>query len=210
MGSRGGLGGDVSRRLIPFAIAAAVSTWCSRRPSRDALLRRRHRGGPRGAGGFTGTAWATLVTNLALAPAKYVVMTLAVVFALLAGRMERRALTAVAIAIEQTSGEAAKQIAQRPRPSRELVAVVGNPSGFSFPSTFTTFIAVTFGSVLLLSLHSRVRKAGVVAAVAAPVIVVGWAARVALGAHWPSDVVLTTLVCLAWIWAARRVVLPAS
>jgi hypothetical protein len=32
---------------------------------------------------------------------------------------------------------------------------------------------------------------------------------VTLGAHWPSDVILTTMVCLVWIWAARRVVLPA-
>jgi membrane-associated phospholipid phosphatase len=48
------------------------------------------------------------------------------------------------------------------------------------------------------------------AGVAATVIVLGWAARVALGAHWPSDVVLTSLVCLAWVWAARRVILPAS
>jgi membrane-associated phospholipid phosphatase len=48
------------------------------------------------------------------------------------------------------------------------------------------------------------------AALAALVILLGWAARVALGAHWPSDVVLTTVICLAWIWAARRVVLPAS
>ena len=48
------------------------------------------------------------------------------------------------------------------------------------------------------------------AALAAMVILLGWAARVALGAHWPSDVVLTTVICLAWIWAARRAVLPAS
>ena len=102
------------------------------------------------------------------------------------------------------------RIAQRPRPSRDLITVVGNPSGFSFPSTFTTFVAVTFGSVLLLALHSRARRAVVVAALAALVILLGWAARVALGAHWPSDVVLTTVVCLAWIWAARRIVLPAS
>jgi hypothetical protein len=46
--------------------------------------------------------------------------------------------------------------------------------------------------------------------VAIVVIVLGWAARVALGAHWPSDVVLSTVVCLSWIWAVRRVVLPAS
>jgi membrane-associated phospholipid phosphatase len=200
----------VARRLIPFAVAAVVSILVFTAVSLT----------PYFAGDVTvaravqavspGTAWATLVTNLALEPAKYVVMTLAVVFAFWLAGWKGAVLALVAIAIEQYFGEASKQIAQRPRPSRELIAVVGNPSGFSFPSTFTTFIAVTFGSVLLLALHSRVRRAGGVAAVAAFVIVLGWAARVALGAHWPSDVVLTTVFCLAWIWAARRLVLPAS
>lgn len=157
-----------------------------------------------------GTAWATLVTSLALEPAKYVVMTLAVVFAFWLAGWKGAVITIAAIALEQNFGEASKQIAQRPRPSRELVSVVGNPSGFSFPSTFTTFIAVTFGSVLLLAFGSRVKQARLVAAVSALVIVLGWAARVALGAHWPSDVVLTSVVCLVWIWAARRLLLPAS
>ena len=157
-----------------------------------------------------GTAWATMVTNLALEPAKFVVMPMAVGLAYWLAGWKGAALTIAAIAIEQAGAEAAKQIAERPRPSRDLITVVGNPSGFSFPSTFTTFVAVTFGSVLLLALHSRARRAVVVAVLAALVILLGWAARVALGAHWPSDVVLTTVVCLAWIWAARRIVLPAS
>jgi membrane-associated phospholipid phosphatase len=157
-----------------------------------------------------GTAWAAQVTNLALEPAKYVVMALAVAAAYWLAGWKGALLTVAAIGIEQTAGEASKQIAQRPRPSRDLITVAGNPSGFSFPSTFTTFIAVTFGSVLLLALRSRVRMAAWAAGIGAAVIVLGWAARVALGAHWPSDVVLTSLVCLAWIWAARRVILPAS
>ena len=110
--------------------------------------------------------------------------------------------------IEQLGGEATKQIAQRPRPSRELIAVVGNPSGYSFPSTFVTFITVTFGSVMLLALRSPVRAATAVVATAAFVVLIGWAARVALGAHWPSDVVLATIICMTWLWAAIRVVLP--
>jgi membrane-associated phospholipid phosphatase len=157
-----------------------------------------------------GTAWATQVTNLALEPYKFVVMALAVGVAYRLAGWKGAAITIGAIAVEQAGGEASKQIAQRPRPSRELIAVVGNPSGYSFPSTFTTFIAVTFGSVLLLALHSRARLAVSAATVAVVVIALGWAARVALGAHWPSDVVLTTVVCLSWIWAVRRVVLPAS
>lgn len=200
----------MGRRLMPVLIAAAVSILVFTAAALE----------PYFAGDVTvaravqaispGTAWAQLVTNLALEPAKYVVMTLAVVGALWLAGWKGALLAAAAILIEQNFGEASKQIAQRPRPSRELIAVVGNPSGYSFPSTFTTFIAVTFGSLLVLALPSRVKQARMVAAGAALVIVVGWAARVALGAHWPSDVVLTTLVCVTWIWAARRLLLPKS
>lgn len=197
-------------RLIPAAIAAAVSilvfTAASLVPyfAGDVAV-------ARAVQAFSpGTAWATQVTNLALQPVKFIVIPLAVGFAYWLAGWKGAALTVAAIAIEQAGGEASKQIAQRPRPSRDLIAVVGNPSGFSFPSTFTTFIAVTFGSVLLLALHSRAKMAVTAAALAGLVILLGWAARVALGAHWPSDVVLTTVICLAWIWAARRVVLPAS
>ena len=196
--------------LIPAAIAAAVSilvfTAASLVPyfAGDVAV-------ARAVQAFSpGTAWATQVTSLALQPVKFIVIPLAVGFAYWLAGWKGAALTVAAIAIEQAGGEASKQIAQRPRPSRDLIAVVGNPSGFSFPSTFTTFIAVTFGSVLLLALHSRAKMAVTAAALAALVILLGWAARVALGAHWPSDVVLTTVICLAWIWAARRVVLPAS
>jgi membrane-associated phospholipid phosphatase len=40
--------------------------------------------------------------------------------------------------------------------------------------------------------------------------VLGCAARVALGAHWPSDVLLTSVICLSWIWATSRLVLGRS
>jgi undecaprenyl-diphosphatase len=153
-----------------------------------------------------GTAWATAVTSMATSPTKFVVMALAVALAWLLAGWKGAAIVVGAIAIEQTLAEASKQIAQRPRPSRELIAVVGNPTGFSFPSTFTTFMAVTFGTVMLLARRSRARTAPFVMGVTALMIVVGWAARVALGAHWPSDVVLTTVVCLVWVWAAIRAV----
>lgn len=197
-------------RALPFAIAFGVSAlvfWAAALEpyftGDVAVARAVQAASP-------GTAWAVQVTNLALAPAKYLVMALTIAIAYWLAGWKGVLLTVAAVAVEQTFGEASKQIAERPRPARDLITVVGDPSGFSFPSTFTTFIAVTFGSVLLLALHSRVRRAAWAAGVAAAVILLGWAARVALGAHWPSDVMLTSLVCLTWIWAARRVILPAS
>jgi membrane-associated phospholipid phosphatase len=155
-----------------------------------------------------GTEWASAITSLAAAPAKYIVMGAAVAMAGWLGGWKGAVIAIGAIAIEQAGGEASKLIAKRPRPSPELIAVVGTPSGFSFPSTFTTFIAVTFGTVWLLAQQSPRNAAPVVASVAAMVIVLGWGARIVLGAHWPSDVVLTTLVCMTWLWATVLVVAP--
>jgi membrane-associated phospholipid phosphatase len=155
-----------------------------------------------------GTEWASAITSLATAPAKYIVMTAAVMLAWWLGGWKGAVIAIGAIAIEQVGGEASKLIARRPRPSPDLIAVVGKPAGFSFPSTFTTFIAVTFGTVWLLARRSRQNLAPVVASVTAMVIVLGWGARIVLGAHWPSDVVLTTAVCMTWLWATVLVVDP--
>lgn len=198
----------MSPRLLPFLLALGVSVLVLTAVALE----------PSFAGDVTvaravqaispGTGWAAAVTSLASAPNKYVVMVLAVAIAWLLAGWKGAAIAIGAIALEQWLGEASKSIARRPRPSGDLIAVVGSPSGYSFPSTFTTFVAVTFGTVMLLARRSRARTAPFVRAVAALMIAIGWGARVALGAHWPSDVVLTTVVCLAWVWAAIRAVRP--
>jgi undecaprenyl-diphosphatase len=113
--------------------------------------------------------------------------------------------------LEQYGAESTKAIFERPRPSRDLIAVAGNPSGFTFPSTTITFFCATFGAVAVLAARRRTaRWRWPIFAVSAAMVALGCLARVALGAHWPSDVVLTTVICLAWIWAAARVVVPRS
>lgn len=155
------------------------------------------------------TAWAAAVTRTATPPAKYVVMTLAVGLAWALAGWKGAAVVVGAILIEQSFGEASKQIAQRPRPSRDLVHVVGNPAGYSFPSTFTTFYSVTFGSLMLLARRARPGPLAIAVMILSGVMIVaGWGARVALGAHWPSDVVLATVICMTWLWAAIRVAVP--
>ena len=66
---------------------------------------------------------------------------------LASGRPARALVVAVAIALEQTFAESSKLLFGRPRPSRELVAVMGNPTGLSFPSTFMTLYSVTVGAL---------------------------------------------------------------
>ena len=155
--------------------------------------------------------WATPVSRLAPAPAKYYVMVIALVLSYVVAGWRGLAITGGFIALEQYGAEYTKAIFRRPRPSRELIAVVGSPSGYTFPSTTITFFAVTFGSLAVLA--ARRKKAPgrwLIFAAAAAMLALGCTARVALGAHWPSDVLLTTVICLSWIWATSRVVLGRS
>ncbi len=152
--------------------------------------------------------WATPISRLAPAPAKYYVMGLAAMLAFALAGFRGLLLAVAFIALEQHGAEATKAWFGRPRPSRDLIAVVGSPAGFTFPSTTIAFFSVTFG--LLTVIAARVRKTPLalgVLVVAPVMLALGCLARVALGAHWPSDVILTSVVCLSWIWAASRLVL---
>lgn len=155
--------------------------------------------------------WATPISRLAPAPAKYYVMAIALAAAVILAGWRGLLLVAAFVLLEQYGAESTKAIFGRPRPSRDLIAVAGNPSGFTFPSTTITFFCVTFGALAVLAARRRsARWRWPIFVASAAMLVLGCLARVALGAHWPSDVVLTTVIGLAWIWAAARVVVPRS
>lgn len=150
--------------------------------------------------------WAGPISNLAPAPAKYFVMVVTAVVAYVLAGWRGLALIALFIAIEQYGAESTKAWFKRPRPSRDLIATASG-SGYGFPSTTVTFFCATFGVVAMLAL---VRKKSPgrwpLFAAAAVMIVLAGVARVALGAHWPSDVILTSVIGMTWIWAASRLI----
>jgi membrane-associated phospholipid phosphatase len=152
--------------------------------------------------------WATQVSRLAPAPGKYYVMAIVLTAALFVGGWQGLALVAGFLLLEQYGAESTKAIFKRPRPSRELISTFGSFSGYTFPSTTITFLSVTFGA---LGIVAMVRKNAPmrlpVMWISFVIVLLGCLARVALGAHWPSDVLLTALICMVWIWAASRVVL---
>lgn len=152
--------------------------------------------------------WATPVSRLAPAPGKYFVMAITIIAAFFVGGWRGLAVMIGFLLLEQYGAEHTKGIVERPRPDPHLVRVIGTPSGFSFPSTTITFFCATFGAVGVLALVRRKAPFRIAAMVLGfGMVLLGCAARVALGAHWPSDVLLTSLLCLVWIWAAARGVL---
>ncbi len=153
-------------------------------------------------------SWATAVSRLAPAPGKYYVMAVVLTAAIFVAGWKGAALIAAVLLLEQYGAESTKALFMRPRPSRELVSVFGNFGGYTFPSTTITFFSVTFGALGVLAMVRRNAPYRVpVMSIAFGMLFLGGLARVALGAHWPSDVALTALICLVWIWATARVVL---
>lgn len=195
--------------LLPFLLAAIVSVLIGVGVAMEPYFA----GDVRAARALQTAApnpgwWATPISRLAPAPAKYYVMGLTAILAFALAGVRGLLLAIAFIALEQWGAESTKAWFGRPRPSPDLIAVVGAPRGFTFPSTTITFFAVTFG--LLAVMAARVRKTPLALGAlvgGAVMMILGCAARVALGAHWPSDVILTSVLCLAWIWAAARLVL---
>jgi undecaprenyl-diphosphatase len=150
-----------------------------------------------------GTGWVAPAVATASAPLKYGLMAIALLGAWRLAGPRAVLVVAAAIALEQVGGEASKALFGRPRPSRDLVAVMGNPSGFSFPSTFMTLYSVTIGALVVLAWRNRPGplRAGVLVA-GGLVLVFAACARIVPGAHWPSDTIGTVAMCLSWLAVA--------
>ena len=87
----------------------------------------------------------------------------------------------------------------RPRPSPELVHVFRSLSGSSFPSLFGLRYAATFGFLAVLAVRKSAGVLRIVLFVLCSLfLIVGWVARLALGAHWPSDVIISYYLGLLW------------
>jgi PAP2 superfamily len=150
-----------------------------------------------------GSAWVPPMVATASPPTKYILMAIALLGSWRLGGARALLVVAAAIALEQTFGESSKLLFGRPRPSRELVAVMGNPTGLSFPSTFMTLYSVTIGALLVLAWRMQPSglRSGVLAA-SGLVLLLAAAARIVPGAHWPSDAFGTVLILVSWLAVA--------
>jgi membrane-associated phospholipid phosphatase len=140
-------------------------------------------------------AWAEFVSGLASFPVAFLLLLLALGGgAWLFGW--RGALAAVAsFAGMVVLDRVLRLILFQPRPNASLIRVVGHTPGSAFPSTFALLFGATVGFLLLCGIMARRRLWWLAGGIA---LVVGFAARIALGAHWPSDVLVSYAAALLW------------
>jgi len=177
--------------LIVIALVLPIAMLTSRLPGDPEVARFVQRLGI--------PAWpAGAITSLVTRPALYVLIAVGVLLATWRGRLRGLVTAVVLIAAWWYAGEPLKEVVHRPRPTAEFVEVVRPSSGFSFPSTFATTWFSVWLPVAIYAFRTRQRSAGLAVCIAAWVAMLlgGWA-RIRMGAHWPSDILMT----FGLVWA---------
>jgi undecaprenyl-diphosphatase len=125
--------------------------------------------------------------------------------AILSRRFRLALIVAVVIVAATLFTDLVKDYVARPRPPGEALVPA---TGYSFPSGHALGSAVTYGLLALVAWRSRLpavaRRAAVVAGVTIPVLV--GLSRVALGVHYPTDVLGGWLAGVAFVALAAIVI----
>jgi undecaprenyl-diphosphatase len=154
-------------------------------------------------------SWAEAITTSAKIPWNFLLLAVTVLLSWFIAGWRAAVFAGVCFAGLLLIGPWFQGVIARPRPSPSLVRVIGSSSGYSFPSIFALTYAATAGYLAILAWHVMAGRARwVVVLACALLLFVGGSARIVLGAHWPSDVVVSYLIGL--VWAALLVFLSQA
>jgi undecaprenyl-diphosphatase len=156
-------------------------------------------------------SWAEAITTSAKTPWNFILLAITILLSWLIAGWRAAVFAAICFTGLLLIGPWLQGVIARPRPSPSAgsMMMMGSSSGYSFPSIFALTYAATAGYLAILVWHAgagRMRWAVVLAC--ALLMFIGGSARIVLGAHWPSDVVVSYLLGL--VWAALLVSLSQS
>lgn len=144
--------------------------------------------------------WARIVTSTVSAPWNYLLLAVTAGLAWWLAGWRGAVIALISFGGLLLAEPYLKSMIARPRPSPLLIRVSGSSSGYSFPSGFGLLYFSMFGYLAVLALQrltGRRRLSTVLAC--GLILVIGGSARVALGAHWPSDIAGAYLIGLTWV-----------
>jgi membrane-associated phospholipid phosphatase len=135
------------------------------------------------------TTWAQLVSQAATAPWVYLLAGLAAILSLSIAGWRAAILALICYGVAVYAGPRLQDFIARPRPSPALVRVVVSSPGYSFPSISAFVYGSTIGFLaVLVAAKGKGPERPLWILACGLLLLIGGAARVALGAHWPSDV----------------------
>jgi membrane-associated phospholipid phosphatase len=143
--------------------------------------------------------WAAAVSRTAESPWIFVIVAFIFTLSWLVAGWRAALLAILSLVGMWFLGALIGPVIARPRPSPELVRVFRPLAGYSFPSLFALRYAATFGFLSVLALEkSSGPLRTILLAVCGLLLILGFVARIALGAHWPSDVIISYYLGLVW------------
>nr|WP_314443718.1 phosphatase PAP2 family protein [uncultured Sphingomonas sp.] len=139
-------------------------------------------------------AWARWLTQSAKFPMAWALLGIAAALTWIV-RGWRGALAAgFAFALAHGLDKLLRLLVSTPRPSADLVAVAAPASSSGLPSTFGLVYGALFGLTTIAALGQRRPAARAILLLSAALLASGFLARVVLGGHWPSQMLLSLLL----------------
>jgi len=146
-------------------------------------------------------AWAEWLTETAKPPLVVVTLIVGAGLAWLAAGWRGALTVALAFGLSWFIDKALRALIFAPRPAADVVEVASASGSSGLPSTFGLVFGSIFGIVLIARPKSR--NTAPLQIIAVILITLGAAARVVLGGHWPSQMLVSILLGLAAASAAQ-------